>query len=145
MAQEVGFEPTCLLRQPDFESGSLWPLRYSCMSSGLAPELQLCVKPQIVTRSFYRVFRPSITLCHEVTLLSQPYGMSVHWLLILCLNHMGIRWALSSQCFKYDVSCTWHPLHQAYVSHLNFRIVQHLWVFNAVAKPTHKFSIPSIR
>ena len=28
MAEKVGFEPTCPGRQPHFECGSLWPLRY---------------------------------------------------------------------------------------------------------------------
>ena len=32
LAQMVGFEPTCPCGQLDFESSSLWPLRYICKS-----------------------------------------------------------------------------------------------------------------
>lgn len=45
MAQSVGFEPTCLLGQLDFESSSLWPLRYDCMNL-LVHYSKLLIPPQ---------------------------------------------------------------------------------------------------
>ena len=85
-----------------------WPLNRRAMNRQWLKVIRPCTWTAALCETFDRhqillrgVVRPSITLCHEVTLLSQPYGMCVHWLLILCLNHMGIRWALSSQCIKY--------------------------------------------
>ena len=60
-------------------------------------------------------------------------------------NDKRLRTAYYSVYMFTDVSINYVSFSQPFITHLNFRIVQHLWVYNAVAKPTHKFSIPSIR
>ncbi len=93
----MGFEPTCPCGQPDFESGSLWPLRYISIYShgGIA-----------TTRLF---------IIHDKIIFGNPQFLQnskvLHWIDTVTIQKASIL-NITKRILFSDLKIRWHCTNQ---------------------------------